>query len=359
MVALHARTTLNPQPITPLQESAARWQSMPDSRYIQKQVSVVMLARELGLDVVSKSNARCWRIENHQNADASPSIGFTRRNTWMCNVCDERCRSNIELVMQVRDYGFAEAVRWIASLVPVPSIPKGRHSGPRQANHLRSRVGVSASPVMYMLIHSGLWAELPSAERALLPVLVEFTDPETGLVTLSYAEMMFYSGIGKRAAISGALKNLERLHLVEHVTMHRREGAIKPIGTYRVTDDDPALQKMLADMRRQRNAQAAYRRSAARAAREERKRVTERKRRTAARTPAPYPVPTPTKNNTNPEAKGTASHLKVIHSSPVGTDVRFLGSHVGTGKLTTRTKTKDLQVSVFEHESPCESVFGD
>ena len=163
MAVRHSTDVLSQPPSvgpTPLEESNARWQSLPDSRYIQKQVSVVMLARELGLDVVSERNARCWRIGNHQNADASPSIGFSRRNTWMCNVCDERCMSNIELVMQVRGCGFAEAVGWIASLVPVPTIPKGQHTASRQRNHLPTRVGVSASPVLYLVMRSGLLAEL-------------------------------------------------------------------------------------------------------------------------------------------------------------------------------------------------------
>jgi hypothetical protein len=160
---------------------------------------------------------------------------------------------------------------------------------------------------------------------------------------MSYAEMMSFSGIGRRAAISGALAGLKQKHLLEPVTAQRREGAIKPVGTYRVSDEHPDLQEMLADMRRQRQQQAEYTRAAARAAREERKRVTEAKRRTAARTLVPFPS-----KHTPKVKEGGVAYLKVLHSSTVGTHVRFPSSHVGTGKSDTRTETKDLQTAPLQ-----------
>jgi hypothetical protein len=218
--------------------------SIPDFQYIRKRVSIIAIARELGLGVEGY-RAHCWRTESHRNGDRDPSIGFRKKhNTGRCFICDPHTWSNIDLVMLVRDCELREAISWITDRFPVPSIPKGSHVKKREAWSPRYRASDTNS-VVGTLIRSGLWCMLSHAERSILPVLSEFADRDTGLAEISYRGLMKYSGVGSQATIAGALRHFEQMKFLQ-VVRTRDIRPLRRVNRYYFTFDDPEFQAMAA-----------------------------------------------------------------------------------------------------------------
>jgi hypothetical protein len=117
----------------------------PDVAWIKKHISAATVARELGLEVFGKTKARCWRTENHRNADADPSLRFhIGRNRVRCFVCDTMGgMSVIDLVMGVLGLDFSSAVHWICERFPVPEARRGQPIGERFKWAAHYRVGVN------------------------------------------------------------------------------------------------------------------------------------------------------------------------------------------------------------------------
>jgi len=169
---------------------------IPDIRFINK-ISVSEVARALGLRIGSNGNIHCWRLELHQNGDRTASVGIRKtNNTVKCFGCDVGPLGVVDLVMAVLHLeNPGEAARWVAERFEVPEIPPGVHIVEPERHIFQfgreSEIG--------LLVHSGLWAKLSHAARALVPVLLELAarDPgkQTLSVTISYRALMRFSGI--------------------------------------------------------------------------------------------------------------------------------------------------------------------
>jgi hypothetical protein len=160
------------------------------------------------------SMLRCWRPENHQHADRTPSVGiWRRRNKARCFLCDPKPLSPVDLVMSLLNVDAYAALLWLDARFGLPRIPKGKHLARRQRVH--GRVGVNGR--LEAVVRSGLFAGMSHAEIRLLAVLDAFADPQTDTVTISYRGLGRYAGLAKDSSVSKGLKRLANLHAVEVV----------------------------------------------------------------------------------------------------------------------------------------------
>lgn len=195
------------------------------------------VAKSLGLRI-RRGKAQCWRTENHRNGDADPSLSFfERRNRCRCFVCDMRGgHSNVDLVIGVLACDLGTAVQWIAKRFPVPNVKTGRPVGSEKQPQ-PYRVGVRGS-AWEVIIRSGAWGKMTSAERSVLAVLDTFKDAESGVTRMSYRAIMRYGGIGKRENVSSALRELKKMHALQ-VSPGQRIGITRECSAYRTSLDDP------------------------------------------------------------------------------------------------------------------------
>jgi len=211
----------------------------PDVSWIKKFVPIKRVALELGFRI-RQNRAKCWRIENHRHGDVDPSLRFhEKKNRVRCFVCDSRGgHSNIDLVMAVLSVDFRAAVRWIAEKFTVASVKRGRPVGrsDRAVSPPPFRVGTHNSD-FDVLVRSGMFGELPSAERSILVTLDVFRDSDSGVTRLSYSGIMRYAGVSKRANVSRALAQLQKLHAIQ-ISRGARIGIVRESSVYRVTLDD-------------------------------------------------------------------------------------------------------------------------
>jgi len=220
--------------------------SVPDIEWAKRNVSIVEVADLLGLE--RRGNClRCWRPENHQHGDRTPSVGiWHRKNRVKCFVCCDPPLSPVDLVQLVLGLQTGDAVRWLAARFPIPNLPKGRHLKARSRSELRLPVGTSGHP-LESLIRSGLWATMSDAECRLLPVLQVFTDRDTRKATLSYAAQRRYSGLASDASIQKAVSLQKNKHAVE-VIPGGRNGTLPGVNSYRVTLEDARFLKLVNSM---------------------------------------------------------------------------------------------------------------
>ena|SRR5271170_31568 len=215
----------------------------PDFEYIRTKISVVAVARELGLNV-NGYRARCWRTESHRNGDAKPSLSFQKKtNRGMCFVCDAHTWSTIDLVMLYRGCERREAVSWITERFPVPALPPGSQIKKREAWFPRFHSGVNEN-VLTLLVRSGIWSELTHAERSILPPLVTFAGWDTGIAEISYRGIMRYSGVGSPATIAAAIRRFERMRLLK-VARKPGELLFRRVNQYALTVDHPEFQALV------------------------------------------------------------------------------------------------------------------
>jgi len=217
----------------------------PDLKFIKKMIAIDDVARELGLQVLGR-NARCWRSQNHQHGDRTPSIGFnTKKNIGRCFVCDDHAWSNVDLVQNVFDCSTREAIEWIAARYSVPQIPKGRHLSNRQQWRGSFRVGVSGFS-LEAVVRSGYWASLTPSEKSILVVFCTFADPSTGATRISYRGIMRYAGIGSYSSVASALKRFEKIGLLD---IERRvdEDGFRSCSTYLLKLDSAEFHQSLRD----------------------------------------------------------------------------------------------------------------
>jgi hypothetical protein len=238
--------------------------SRPDISWIKKHVSILGVARELGLSI-RRGKAQCWRTENHRHGDADPSLCFLeKRNRCRCFVCDMRGgHSNIDLAMNVLGCDLGSAVQWIAKHFPVPNIKVGRPAGSTLASAKPYRIGVHGSE-WEVIMRSGMWGAMSAAERSILAILDKLQDVETGLTHLSYRAIMRYSGVKKMANVSAAIKELSRMQALE-VSRGPRIGVTRECSVYRVTLDNPKFLELcnavFADARQEIAQEREYRAS--------------------------------------------------------------------------------------------------
>jgi hypothetical protein len=221
----------------------AQESSRPDVAWIKKRVPVLAVGRVLGLQI-RRGKTKCWRPENHTHGDANPSLCFFERgNRVRCFVCDMRGgHSNIDLVTGVRGISFGDAVRWIAERFPVPNVKPGRPVGHLVKEPQPYRVGVHGSE-LELLVRSGIFGQLSSAESRILVTLYLFRDTDSGVTHMSYVAIMRYAGVGSRKSVSGAIKRLQRLRALQ-ISRGARVGITRECSAYRVTLDDPKFQDL-------------------------------------------------------------------------------------------------------------------
>jgi hypothetical protein len=209
---------------------------VPDMWWAKARVPIPDVARELGLEIHGRM-IRCWRPENHQHADRTPSVGIElRANRVKCFGCGGRRLSPVDLVMSVLGLDTFGALLWLDDLFDIPRIPKGKNLAFRSKNARPHRVGVSGSP-LEAIIRSGLYADMSQSEIRLLDTLTAFARPDTGIARLSYAGLRTYSGIRKDSTVSNALKRLENMHAVEIIRGRGGDG-LAMCNAYRLTLED-------------------------------------------------------------------------------------------------------------------------
>jgi hypothetical protein len=219
--------------------------SCPDLGYIRAQIPVAAIAVRLGLNVISGTSARCWRVENHKHGDRTPSLNFHKRtNKAMCFVCDQHEMSNVDLVMLYLGRDLRAAITWITERFPVLPLRPGTHLKKRQAWFPRYHSGVNEN-IITLLVRSGVWGELTHAERSILPALQTFVNRETQLIEISYQGIKRYSGVSSSATIAAAIKHFERMHLLR-VARQRGELIFRGINQYVLTPEDPTFQLFMA-----------------------------------------------------------------------------------------------------------------
>jgi hypothetical protein len=217
---------------------------LPDFDYIRTKISIVAVARTLGIEVGKGYRARCWRAENHRNGDANPSLSFqVKKNRGMCFVCDPHTWSNIDLVMLRLECDMRAAVNWIVERFPVPLLPAGSHIKKREAWFPRYRSGVNEN-VMTLLVKSGIWSDLTHAEKSVLAVLITFIDNQNGYAETSYRGIMRYAGVGSQATVAKAIRRFEQMRVLR---IRRQPGGLlfRGVNQYVLTIDDPEFDLLL------------------------------------------------------------------------------------------------------------------
>jgi len=240
----------------------------PDFEYLRKKVSIVTVARELGLDVTGY-RTRCWRRESHRNGDANPSVAFLKaKNRGRCFVCDPHTWSNIDLVMMVKECDLPRAVSWLAAHFSIPTLPKGAHIKKRQDWHPNFRAS-DTNTVIPMLVRAGIWSTLSHAEQSILATFTAFAEQDTGLTPLSYRGLMRYSGVGSSATVAQAIRHFEQMKIL---SVDRTRGAypVRGVSKYRLTFDDPDFQALVSHVFQNMRDEIAYEREVQERARKDR-----------------------------------------------------------------------------------------
>jgi hypothetical protein len=243
----------------------------PDLKYIRHHISVREIARELGLEVFGNS-ARCWRGESHQHGDQTPSLSFTKRNRWKCHVCDDRARSNLDLVMKFHGCDLKTAVEWIAARFDVPRVERNKSRRVTYPHGIRA--GVGASP-LDDLVRSGLWACMSSSARSVLGVFIGFKDPDTKawIVEISMRGLSRFAGLSVKG-VWLALHDLEHIGLVTVFSRPPSRGVVRACNKYELTFESPRFlewSKLASDAFR---TQVDFERAQRRMARETRSNIT-------------------------------------------------------------------------------------
>jgi len=223
--------------------ASSRENSLPDIDFL-KQIAIVDVAQELGVEVTGPRTARCWRPERHQHGDRTPSVGFCRkRNKARCFVCDPRALSTIDLVQQVLGSSVIEAVQWLDDRFPgAPRIVKGKHIVKRRAQEeIGTRIGVD-SPWTDLRRSAFLGATMTPAEQCVLSALVELANPTTGEARLSYRTIARISGVRSDTSIARALRRLEQMSLLE---INRGQDSGRQANRYKLTAENISFQELV------------------------------------------------------------------------------------------------------------------
>jgi hypothetical protein len=210
--------------------------SVPDLEWAKARIPIPDVARKLGLEIHG-SMIRCWRPENHQFGDRTPSVGIqTRANRVKCFVCPGKRLSTVDLVMSVQGLSIYEALLWLDAHFYIPRVPKGKKLALRSKGIPSCRVGISGSR-LEPVIRSGIFAEMSHAQTRILITLDGLADRETDSTMISYAGLRNCSGVRKDSTISNALKGLENMHAIEIIRGRGGDG-LATCNTYRLTPED-------------------------------------------------------------------------------------------------------------------------
>jgi|ERR1700733_1673112 len=216
--------------------------TFPDLSFMRREILIFDAATTLGIRTAGRSAAHCWRVEQHQNGDRSPSISFFK-NRAKCHVCDTRALSVIDLVMAYHGCALSEAVAWITTRFDVPVVAKGAKVS-RPERWRPGRAGIAHFP-LELLTRMGGWAYLSDAGRSVLVALACFTDPATGQATISTRGLSRYSG-KSRNAITTAVRQLENIGLLK--VSRVKDGAVCKVSTYSLQPENSKFQRLLSEV---------------------------------------------------------------------------------------------------------------
>jgi len=255
---------------------------IPDARWINRELNITDVARELECRLGAHNKIHCWHPEKHQNGDRTASVGIhTPTNRVKCFGCNSGLMSVLDLVIDVLGITVTEAIRWLDARFAIPRIPKGRQL--KEPERARFQVG-QESP-MELLVRSGVWARLsPSAQR-ILPALLNFAETDEKRryrVKMSYRGVMRYSGVRSHNAVNAALKELREWYLLDSMPVSGPSAPIRPASEYLVTPHSDEFQEIA-------NAVAGEHRAAIAIERELRKQArAERLKRIQTQTPGEH-----------------------------------------------------------------------
>lgn len=243
-----------------------------DFEHIRRYISIRDVADALQLEVSGKM-VRCWRPENHQHGDRTPSVGlYIRRNTARCFVCDPRSLSTIDLVMSVLGVDITSAARWIAERFEVPSLPKGKHLRSRFRWPERFRIGTSDSR-LDVIMRSGIWALLTPKQHSILPALNTFTPTNETKVKISYRGLARYANVRSHSTISAAIRRFESLHFLRKCRKSTDDG-FRDCSAYEWTLENPKFLEIADAQHNKQRAEIEAERNLRAKARANRKRRT-------------------------------------------------------------------------------------
>lgn len=187
---------------------------VPDMKFINRKIPIADVARALDLRFGGNGNLHCWRPQLHKQGDRTASVGIKKvNNTVKCFGCGVGPLGPIDLVIEVQGLSNSgTAARWIAAHFKVPELTPGRHivQVERKIFQFGSETHIG------FLVHSGLWAELSTTARSIVPVFLEFGEPVSGQqnlsIQISYRALARHAGVASPNAISAALNELREIH---------------------------------------------------------------------------------------------------------------------------------------------------
>lgn len=85
-------------------------------------ISIIEVAKDLGLEPM-RGKVRCWHPTRHANGDRTPSVSLSQeKGLFKCFVCPDVKGDVIELVCQVRNVRFGQAIDWLAEQYPQAAV---------------------------------------------------------------------------------------------------------------------------------------------------------------------------------------------------------------------------------------------
>jgi hypothetical protein len=158
----------------------------------------------------------------------------------------------IDLVIDVRGVGPADAALWIAERFPVPFIPARKGLG--EPGRRRDRVGHERG--LGLLIRSGLWARLTAPAQAIAAVLLEFGEKERLLddtlrVKMAYRTLARYTGVQSHNAIRKGLVELAEVGFLILPAAAATAALDRQTAAYIVTPNSQALWELAQATARQ------------------------------------------------------------------------------------------------------------
>jgi hypothetical protein len=219
---------------------------VPDLKFINRQIPIIDVVRALDLHVASNGMIHCWRNDDHQHGDRTPSASISITNNRLkCFGCDIGPLGPVDLVMAVLNIMSPhQAAQWIAARFPVPSLAPGKHLSLRRHPAFR----LHYHDPFEVLIQSGLWAELPLVAQAIAPVLIALGEKAEGqltyLVKASYLTIARFSGVSSMTSVKKAVASLAASQWLQRIKVPRQSGSIGPLREvcqYQITPWSDAL----------------------------------------------------------------------------------------------------------------------
>jgi hypothetical protein len=261
--------------------------TIPDARWINQKLDIRRVAVLLEIRHTG-DRWHCWRPQNHRNGDADPSVRYwAEMNRLKCFVCPGAAIGAIDLVMEVSNCTFEQALEWLATKFEVPMIPARQKS--ERTGAPRRYLEQHMEP-MELLVKMHIYQHLGRAARLLAPVLLAVSEKTSALgesprtVTISYAAIRRYSGIKSPNSIRAGIQELEMLGWL-HPHSNPQRGLVKAVGSYTITPYAEVITELGHSLAKEEHAVIALERKRAKERRADRQRGPRRTVQLAPETP--------------------------------------------------------------------------